>query len=70
MALSGSTVLPASFSYGDRWYNNAYKDVMSIVRAKGKPYMSLTMTMDVNCLETKAKLKPGQMPYNRPDLLC
>ena len=26
VASSGSTVLPTSFSYGDRWYNNAYKD--------------------------------------------
>ena len=62
VALSGCTMLSASFSYGDRWYNNTYKDTMSIVRAKGKPYLFLTITMNVNCPEIKAKLKPGQTP--------
>ena len=28
------------------------------------------MSMDVNCPEIKAKLKPGLTPYNRPDILC
>ena len=51
--LSGSTVLPASFS-GNRWYNNTYKDAMSIVRAEGKPYLILTMTIDIG----KRRRKP------------
>lgn len=67
---SGSTVLASSFTGGDRWYRNAYQDAMAIVRAKGKPDFFITMTLDVNCPEIKALLRPGQSPYDRPDILC
>lgn len=70
MASSGSIVLPALFNYGDRWYNNVYKDAISFVRSEGKSDLFLTMIMDVNCPEVNAKLKPGQLPFDRPDLLC
>ena len=44
---------------------------MAIVRAiKGKPDFFITMTLNVNCPEIKALLRPEQSPYDRPDILC
>ena len=42
---------------------------MALVRVKGKPTFFITMTMDPNCEEVKALLKPGESPYDRPDIL-
>ena len=42
---------------------------MALVRFKGKPTFVITMTMDPNCEEVKALPKPGESPYDRPDIL-
>jgi len=63
-------VLPASYCGSDRWYHRGYKNAMALVQKYGKPTFFLTQTFDVNCPEVKAELKPGQSPYDRPDLLC
>ncbi|KAL7555308.1 hypothetical protein ACHAWF_019019, partial [Thalassiosira exigua] len=65
-----STILASSFTQGNRWYNNRFKNAMAIVRKRGKPDFFITMTMDINCPEVKACLKPGQTPYDRPDIVC
>ena len=50
---SGASILAASFTGGNRWYSKGYKNAMAIVRAKGKPDLFITMTLDVNCQEVK-----------------
>ena len=71
VASSGrATILPSSYTCSDRWYQSKYKDAMAIVRTKGKPTFFITMTMNPKCPEVMEHLKPGQSPYDRPDLLC
>lgn len=65
-----ATILPASVTCSDRWYHSAYSDAMAIVRIYGKPDFFVTFTFDIGCPEVKVELKPGQTPYDRPDLLC
>ena len=69
VASSGATVLAKSFTGGERWYSNAFRDAMAIVRVKGKPSLFITMTLDVNCPEVRALLRDGESPYDRPDIL-
>lgn len=63
-------ILPATHTGSDRWYHKWYKNAMHLVLKKGKPTFFLTMTMDVNCEEVRAHLRPGQSPYDRPDFIC
>lgn len=63
-------ILPASFTGSDRWYHRNYKDAMALVQKFGKPDFFITMTLNVNCPEVTKELKPGQTPYDRPDILC
>ena len=63
-------ILPASYTMSDRWYNKSYKNAMALVRALGKPTLFITMTMDIKCPEVMSQLKPGQSPYDHPELLC
>ena len=44
-------------------------NAMALVAKYGKPTFFLTFTMDVKCNEVTSQLKPGQTPYDRPDLL-
>jgi hypothetical protein len=64
------TILPSSITGSDRWYHRSYQNAMTLVRLYGKPTFFITQTMDINCAEVKVELKPGQSPYDRPDLLC
>ena len=70
IANSGATILASSFTQGNRWYTKAFMNAMALVRVFGKPTFFITMTMDVNCPEVKERLKPGQTPYDRPDVVC
>ena len=63
-------ILPASYACSDRWYHCKYKNAMAIVRVKGAPTLFIKLTMDVNCEEVTRQLKPGQTPYDRPDIIC
>eukprot|EP00956_Cyclotella_meneghiniana_P038178 scaffold149794_cov40-Cyclotella_meneghiniana.AAC.3 len=63
-------ILPASITGSDRWYHKWYRNAMTLVRKFGKPTFFITMTMDVHCEEIKNLLRPGETPYDRPDLLC
>ena len=63
------TVLPATFTCSERWYDKQYKNAMALVRKFGKPTFFITYTLDTNCQEIRDKLKQGQTPYDRPDLL-
>ena len=63
-------ILPATHTGSDRWYHKWYKNAMHLVLKKGKPTFFLTMTMDVNCKEVIALLRPGQSPYDQPDIIC
>tara|TARA_B110001452_G_scaffold118768_1_gene98544 strand:+ start:1079 stop:4696 length:3618 start_codon:yes stop_codon:yes gene_type:complete len=63
-------VLPSSFTGGDRDMRQKYHDGMAAVRKRGKPSFFLTMTCNPSWDEVTAALGPGQMPSDRPDLLC
>jgi len=54
----------------DRYMYKKYEDGMAIVREKGKPRLFVTTTMIPQCKAMMAQLKPGQIPYDRPDILC
>ena len=69
MAGSGAAVLAKSFTGGERWYNNTFKDSMTISRVKGKPSLFITKTLDVKCPKVQALLREGENPYDRPDVL-
>ena len=63
-------ICPSTITGCDRWYSKNYRHAMAIVCKRGKPALFITKTMDVNCKEIAKLLKPGQLPYDRPDLLC
>ena len=63
-------ILPSSHTGSDRYMYKKYEDGMAIVREKGKPQLFITMTMNPQCKAMMAQLKPGQIPYDRPDILC
>ena len=67
VAGSGATVLAKSFTRGQRWYNNAFKDSMAISRVKGKHRLFITKMLNIECPEVLALLCEGESPYDRPD---
>jgi len=64
-----SIILPATVTGSDRWYVKQYRNAMALVRVLGKPTLFLTCTLDTGCTEVKSYLQPGQVCYDRPDLL-
>ena len=42
---------------------------MAIVGEYVKPHLFITNTMTINCKEVKDQLRPGETPYDRPDIL-
>ena len=66
---SGATILAKSFTGGQRWYNNAFKNSMAISCIHGKPSLFITMILDVKCPEVLDLLQEEENPYDRPDLL-
>ena len=62
-------ILPATVTGSDRWYVKQYRNAMALVRVLGKPTLFLTCTLDTGCTEVKSYLQPGQVCYDRPDLL-
>ena len=49
--------------------HQAYQNCMVVVHYFGKPDLFLTMTMDINCVKITSQLEPGQIPYDRPNLI-
>ena len=69
VAGSDARVLAKSFTGGERWYNNVFKNSMAISRVKGKPSLFIIKTLNVKCPEVQALLREGENPYDRPDVL-
>ena len=63
------TILPASYTCSERWYHKNYSNAMALVRKKGCPTFFVTYTLDIGCPEVKECLAPGQVAYDRPDIL-
>ena len=63
-------ILPSSFVGSPRYLQQLYQDAMGIVRALGRPDYFITMTCNPNWPEMTNELKPGEVPNDRPDLLC
>ena len=63
-------ILPSSFTGGPRYMHQQYQDAMAITNAYGPPTFFITMTADTHWPEVLRELKPGQIPQDRPDILC
>lgn len=63
-------ILPGSFTAGPRFMVQRYQDAMAIVRKFGKPDLFLTYTCNPKSPEILAKLRPGEEPNDRPDLIA
>ena len=63
-------ILPASFTMGDRFMSEYYKDAMALVREYGKPTFFVTVTCNTKWPEITEQLKPGQSVFDRSDIVC
>jgi hypothetical protein len=65
------TILPGSFTGGQRYYVQHYQDGMAICRVHGGPDTFTTFTCNTKWNEISDALlyKPGQFPSDRPDVV-
>ena len=63
------TILPSSHTGSDRWYYKKFEDVMTFVGHYGKPHLWITHTLNVGCDDVRDRLRPGEQPWDRPDIL-
>ena len=67
----GRTILPGSFTGGQRYYVQHYQDGMAICRVHGGPDTFTTFTCNPKWPEISDALlyEPGQVPSDRPDIV-
>jgi hypothetical protein len=65
------TILPGSFTGGQRYYVQHYQDGMAICRVHGGPDTFTTFTCNTKWNEISDALlyEPGQFPSDRPDIV-
>ena len=63
-------VLPSSYTGSDRYFHKKMENAMALSRALGKPNFFITFTMNPFCKEVMEQLEPGQIPYDRPDIIA
>ncbi len=63
-------ILPSNYTGSPRHMNQLFQDAMAIVRNRGTPSLFLTYTCNPNWIEIKQELKDGEVPNDRPDLIC
>ena len=63
-------ILPSSYTGSDRYFHKKMENAMALSRALGKPTWFITFTMDPHCKEVMEQLEPGQIPYDRPDIIA
>ena len=63
-------ILPSSHTGSPRHMNQLFQDAMAIVRSRGTPSLFLTYTCNPNWIEIRQELKDGEVPNDRPDLIC
>ena len=64
-------ILPSSFQGSSRCMAESYQDSLAICRANGnKADLFITFTTNTHWPEIQSRLKPGQTPDDRPDLLA
>ena len=61
-------ILPATYSYTPRWYDQKYRDAMAIVAKYVKPDLFITFTCNARWKEITDELLPGQTAADRPEL--
>ena len=59
-------ILPASFSYTPRWYDQKYRDAMAIISRYKKPDLFITFTCNPKWEEIEQELEKGQNALDRP----
>ncbi|KAG2191417.1 hypothetical protein INT47_003108, partial [Mucor saturninus] len=63
-------ILPSSHTGSPRALHQMQQDAMAVVRALGKPDLFVTITCNPNWKEITDELLPGEVPSDRPDLIC
>ncbi|KAG2197507.1 hypothetical protein INT47_007116 [Mucor saturninus] len=63
-------ILPSSHTGSPRALHQMQQDAMAVVRALGKPDLFVTITCNPNWKEIVDELLPGEVPSERPDLIC
>ncbi len=66
----GRVILPPSFTGSPRYMFKLYQDSMAIAAKFGKPTYFITVTCNPSWKEIEESLLPGQLPVDRPDILC
>ena len=61
-------ILPATYSYTPRWYDQKFRDAMAIVGRYTKPDLFVTFTCNPGWKEIVDELEPGQTASDRPDV--
>lgn len=69
-AVGRRTILPSSYTGGDRAMAQIYQDSMVIVRVLGKPSLFTTVTANPNWKEIQDQLLDGQTTSDRPDIVA
>jgi helitron helicase-like protein len=64
-----TTILPSSFTGGDRAMQQLYQDSIALVRYFRKPDLFITFTANPNWDEITAQLRAGQSHMDRPDIV-
>ena len=63
-------ILPSSYTGSDRYFHKKLENAMAISRVCGKPTWFITFTMNPWCEEVMELLRPGESPYDRPDIIA
>lgn len=63
-------ILPSSHTGSSKALHQMQQDAMAVVRALGKPDLLVTITCNPNWKEIVDELLPGEVPSERPDLIC
>ena len=52
----------------DQYYKK-FEDIMAFVGQYGKPHLWIIHTLNVGCDDVRDPLRPGEQPWDRPDIL-
>lgn len=69
-ALGRRTILPSSFTGGDRFMQQLVQDSIATVRHFGRPTLFITFTVHPKWIEIVRELLPGQIAVDRPNLVA
>jgi len=70
LAIGKRTILPSSYTGGDRFMQQPFQDSMAIVRHFGSPTLFITFTANPKWEEILRELLPGQSAVDQPDIVA